>query len=440
MKKRRIFMLLGIAALLATGIALAAVLVPSWSGAQASADTPPGAQGAAPGAPAAHRSVIVEGRFLPVQHASLSMATGGIVAEILVQEGGTVEAGEVILRVRNEQQQATVAQAEAALAGAHAGLGLLLAGARTEETGSAQAALEGAQAGLARLQEGARPEEVAAARASLEAAEAALQRLYAGPDRNTRIAAEAELSNAEAAMAAAQAAYDQVAGRADVGMLPQSLQLQQATNNYEAAKARYDSLFSAPEAYLVAEARAQVKQAEASLGRMLKPATESQIAEANAAVRQAQAQVDMLAAGARAEQVAAARAAVDQARAALDSASAALADTELRAPFAGTVAALHVTAGEQASPGVPVAVLGDLTRWMVETSDLAELDITRVQEGQAVTLTFDAIPDLSMAGTVVRIQPLGVEKVGDMTYKAVIRPEEQDPRLRWNMTVVVTIP
>jgi multidrug resistance efflux pump len=440
MKKRRTLALLGIAALLAAGIALAVALVPSWTGTQASADTPPEAQGALPGSPAAQRAVIVEGRLLPVRQASLSMTAGGIVAEILVQEGEAVEAGGVILRLRNEQQRAAVAGAQAALDGAQASFDMLQAGARPEEMDAAQAALDGAQASLARLMEGARAGEVSAARATLEAAKAALQRLYDGPDKNTRIAAEANLSNAEAAMAAAQAAYDPIAGRADAGMLPQSLQLEQATNNYEAAKAGYDSLFAGPEAYQIAEARAQVKQAESVLERVLRPATESQLAEANAAVRQGQARVDLLAAGARAEELAAATAAVAQAQAALDSANAALADTELRAPFSGTLAALHVTAGEQAAPGAPIAEVGDLSQWQVETSDLAELDVPRIQEGQAVTLTFDAIPGLSLRGSVVRIQPLGVEKVGDVTYKVVIQPAEKDERLRWNMTAVVTIP
>ena len=440
MKKRRIIALLGTALILATGIALTIALVPTWTGAQASADTPPEVPGAVIGTSASNPPVIVEGRLLPVQSASLSMPVSGIVAEVLVHEGDIVDAGEVLLRLRNVQQQAAVAQAEAALAGAQASLDLLQAGPRTQEIDFAQAALDGAQAGLARLQEGTRPQEIAAARATLEAASAALQRLYDGPDKNTRIAAESELSNAEAALAAAQAVYDRVAGRPDAGMLPESLQLQQATNNYEAAKARYDSLFAAPEAYQVAEGRAQVKQAEANLARMLKPASQNEIAGTEAAVRQSQAQLGLLEAGARSEQVAAAQASVDQAQAALDLSKAALADTELRAPFAGILAALHVAVGEQAAFGAPIAELGDLSQWLVETSDLAELDITRIREAQVVTLTFDAVPGLSLPGTVERIQQLGVDKVGEVTYKVLIHPEKQDARLLWNMTVVVTIP
>jgi HlyD family secretion protein len=384
--------------------------------------------------------VIAEGKVLPSDHATLSMAAGGIVAELLAHEGDALQAGQAIVRLRDEQQRAAVAQAEAALASAQANLDALTAGARPEELAVVQAGLDGAQASLARLTGPARAEDIVAARAALAAAQASLNRLYEGPSKNTRIAAEADLSNAEAALRVAQAAYDPVAGRPDVGMLPQSLQLEQATNSYQAAKARYDQLFAAPEADQVQQARAQVKQAQANLDRLLNPATSGERAESEAAVRRARAQLDLLTAGATAEQIAAAQAAVDQAAATLQQAQASLDDTVLRAPFAGTLAALHVSPGEPVMPAAPVAELGDLSRWQVETDDLTELDVVGVEVGQTVDVTFDAIPDLTLQGTVLRIQPLGVEKVGDVTYTVVVRPEQQDPRLRWGMTAVVTIP
>jgi len=149
--------------------------------------------------------------------------------------------------------------------------------------------------------------------------------------------------------------------------------------------------------------------------------TESEIAEAKAMVRQAQARLDLVRAGAREEEIAAAQAAVAQAEAALQQAQASLADTELRAPFAGTVARLDVKVGEQVVAAQPIVELADLSCWQIETDDLTELDIVRVQ-------------------TVVRIKSIGEEKRGDVTYTVVIEPDEQDPRLRWNMTALVTIP
>jgi HlyD family secretion protein len=385
-------------------------------------------------------SVVAEGVVVPVQHATLSMAASGIVSEILVEEGAVVEEGQVLVRLQNTHQRAAVAEAEAALASAQARFEALQAGARAQEIASAQAGLDAAQARLARLREGARPEEIAAAEASLQAAQATLQRLYDGPEEHTRIAAQADLSNAEAALRQAQAAYDQVAARSDIMMLPQSLQLQQATNAYKAAQARYQALFAEPDADVVANAHAQVKQAQANLDRLRKPVTENEIAEAEAMVSQAQAQLELLMAGTRAEELAAAMAAVNQAKAALQQAQASLDDTELRAPLAGTIAVLYVKEGEQVVAGMPVAQLADLTTWQVETDDLTELDVVNVQEGDQVTLTFDAIPGLELTGRVMRIKPLGEEKQGDITYTAIIRPDQQDPRLRWKMTAVVTIP
>ena len=205
-------------------------------------------------------------------------------------------------------------------------------------------------------------------------------------------------------------------------------------------RARYEELFVQPTADRVAQATAQVQSAQATLDRLLKPATAAEIAEAEAGVRQAQAQLDLLKAGARSEDIAAAQAAVDQAKAARQQAVTGLSDTELRAPFAGTLAAINFRQGEQVSAGVPVTEIGDLSRWQVETDDLSELDVVRVQPGQAVDLTFDAVPGLRLRGIVDRVQPKGEKKLGDMTYTAIVTVQDPDPRLLWNMTSVVNLP
>lgn len=398
----------------------------------------PAAQTAPQAAPSADRAVVAKGIVVPVEHATLSMTAGGIVARVLVSEGDPVTAGQVLVQLRNERQAAALAEAEAALAAATAQRDRLVAGARPEEIASVQAGLDAARARLAQLTEGARTNDIAAARTALSATQASLKRLYDGPTENMRIAAAAELANAEAALRNAQAAYDKVKDRNDVGMLPQSLQLEQATNAYNAAKASYDELFAKPDADRVAGAEAQVKQAQADLDRLLNPATAGQIAEAEAGVRQAEAQLALLTAGARAEDIAAAEAAVSQAEAARRQAAAALAETELVAPFAGTVATLDVRAGEQVVPGSPLAEMGSMGTWQVETDDLSELDVAHVQPGESVTLTFDALPDLTLTGVVERLQAKGEKKLGDMTYTAIIRINEADPRLMWNMTAVMT--
>jgi HlyD family secretion protein len=444
------YLMIGIGAVIS--LALVVVLIssstPLWAGGKAAAHAldegdvaaPSAEQTSAAGVVQDSYQVVAEAVVLPVEYATLSMQASGVVAELAVEEGSMVDAGQLILRLQDAHQRAAVAQAEAGLASARARLAGLEAGPRNPEIAAAQASLDAAQARLARLKQGSRSEELAAARASLKAAQASLERLYEGPDEHTRIAADADLANAEAALRQAQAAYDQVSSRGDIMMLPQSLALEQATNSYEAAKARYQALFAEPDADVVANAKAQVAQAKATVELLEEPVTENELAEAEAMVRQAQAQLDLLLAGARDEEIAAAMSQVDEAEAALEQAQASLADTELRAPFTGMAASLAVKVGEQVVAGQPIVELADLREWQVETDDLTELDVVRVQEGDPVVVTFDAIEGLELAGTVTRIKAIGEETLGDITYTVVVRLEEQDPRLRWNMTAVVTVP
>ena len=62
----------------------------------------------------------------------------------------------------------------------------------------------------------------------------------------------------------AQSAYDQIAGQPNVGMMPQSLQLQQATIDYETAAGQLPHQHRAATAGQLAAARAQIAQAKAA--------------------------------------------------------------------------------------------------------------------------------------------------------------------------------
>jgi len=438
MKKNRKLITALIGLLVIAGLVAGGVVV----FAQERAETAASAAGAAPAADPVpvDRAVIAKGIVVPAERAALSMAAGGIVAEVLAEEGQPVVKGDVILRLRDERQRAALAEADAAVLAAQAQLAIVRAGARDEELATAQAGLEVMRARLARLEEGSRAGDVAAARANLQASQAALARLNEGADENLRAAAAADMASAEAALRNAQAAYDQIKERSDVAMMPQSLQLEQATNAYKAALARYSQLVAPPKADQVAQATAAIRAAQAELDRAVDPATAADQAEAQAAVRQAEAQLQLLQAGARQGEIAAAEAAVAQAEAGRQQAAAALGDTELRAPFDGLLAVLRVRTGEQVVPGAPIAELGNAGAWLVETDDLSELDVVRVRPGQEVQLTFDAIPGLQLRGVVERIQPKGEKKLGDMTYMAVVQIQEGDERLLWNMTAVVELP
>jgi HlyD family secretion protein len=86
-----------------------------------------------------------------------------------------------------------------------------------------------------------------------------------------------------------------------------------------------------------------------------------------------------------------------------------------------------------------VVAIADLSAWRVETTDLTELHVARIRPGDPVTVAFDGIPGLTLAGRVKAVEGLGITRQGDITYKVVVTLDRQDPRLRWNMTAAVAI-
>ena len=74
---------------------------------------------------------------------------------------------------------------------------------------------------------------------------------------------------------------------------------------------------------------------------------------------------------------------------------------------------------------------------MVKTTDLTELDVINISEGQTVTVTLDAMPESPLTGTVLSIGQTFSESQGDVVYEVTIALTETDPAMRWGMTAVV---
>jgi len=87
------------------------------------------------------------------------------------------------------------------------------------------------------------------------------------------------------------------------------------------------------------------------------------------------------------------------AKAALDLAKKQLEDCEIRAPFAGRVAAMHPELGEQVAPGMPACAVVDLTSVRIRSS-LSERDAVRVREGMPVDIFVPALNDQRFEGVV----------------------------------------
>ena len=110
-----------------------------------------------------------------------------------------------------------------------------------------------------------------------------------------------------------------------------------------------------------------------------------------------------------------------------------LADYTARAQFDGVVAAFDVKIGDTVSANTSVGTL--LTQQKVATISLNESDIAKVKTGQKATLTFDAVEDLSITGTVAEVDALGTVSQGVVSYEVKIVFDVQDDRVKQNMSV-----
>jgi RND family efflux transporter MFP subunit len=129
---------------------------------------------------------------------------------------------------------------------------------------------------------------------------------------------------------------------------------------------------------------------------------------------------------------------VDRAQALLDSAKATLAQATLAAPFDGTIAAVDITPSESVVPGQVVIIMGDLSNFQVETTDLSERDAPNVSPGQMAEVEVMAL-NQQFAGQVTDVSRIASTVGGDVVYKVTIEFDTQPAGLLWGMTANVRI-
>jgi multidrug resistance efflux pump len=130
---------------------------------------------------------------------------------------------------------------------------------------------------------------------------------------------------------------------------------------------------------------------------------------------------------------------VDRAQALVDSANATLAaQSRLVAPFNGTIASVDISPAETVTPGREVIIIADLSRFQIETTDLSERDIPRVQIGQAATVFIEAL-NQEFSGRVIDISRVSSTVGGDVVFTVTIDLDQQPQGLLWGMSADVKI-
>lgn len=342
-------------------------------------------------------AVLVEGNIVPRDSSNIILRAGGKIAEVLVKEGDVVEADALLLRLGDREQ------AEAALT-------------------SAKLEQERAQQAVDDLNEQALQASSLAQQELSAASSALIEALQRRDDLDTD-EYQTDLDDARAEVILAQDELEDAQEEWDKykEMDPDNINYKSAEDRLEDAQRAYNDAVRERDRLInqMEEANAEVAAAEARLAD---------------AQREWEKRKDGSPA---ADEMALARLRLENAVAQTAAAEAALNNLEIRAPFAGTIVELNAAAGEVIPANQPVILLADLSELYVETTDLTERDVVKLNEGQVALVTPDALADLSMTGEVVEIARSAGRKGGDVIYTVRIKLDDPDLRLRWGMTVEV---
>ncbi|HXX99618.1 MAG TPA: efflux RND transporter periplasmic adaptor subunit [Candidatus Limnocylindrales bacterium] len=290
-----------------------------------------------------HRDPALQGSgTIEARNIRVGSKVGGRIDKVLVREGDSVAAGQILITFDDKELQASLSQSRAAAEKAERGF-------RPEEIAEARAAAAQAKAEYDQRKNGYRQEDIDAAQAELDRATADETRTHLDFQR-----------------------YDTLAQKD----LVSKQQRDTAEANWKMALAQKEN--------------AQHKFDE--LKRGYRP---EEVAAAEARYHQTQATLEKFERGNRREDVAAAKAALayDEAR---------FRERQVLAPVAATVEVLDVRPGDLIPPNTPVATLLEREQIYVRIY-IPETVIGRVHLGQKAEIRVDSLPNQVFQGVVEQI-------------------------------------
>jgi HlyD family secretion protein len=387
------------------------------------------------------------GELMSADDVNLAFATGGVLSELTVDIGDRVEAGSVLARLDVTDAQRAVTNAEIKLAQAEATLASQqdpVAAKRTVDLAEIQMAqaelnLTSAQLKLDDLLDWTPDESaIAIAQANLDAAQASYDAAVNKPVFDQTASARISLEQAQSSLADAQESYntawdpardwelyDKFRGdRLQSERDSATKNLERAYQELELSQSNYNVALAGIDDTSKLSAWTQVLNAQASLEEAQAGPSETEIEEARLAVQQselslAQARINLEEAQAGVDTTQA-QLSVDQARLDLAAVKSALEDLELVAPIDGLVTAVDAQVGQSVGTS-PIITLSSMEEPVVELY-LDETDLDKIAVGNEVEVVFDALPDNTYSGHVVRVDPtlVTVENVPTVRAEAVL--------------------
>ena len=328
------------------------------------------------------------------QTTTLNWQTSGIVAEIQANIGETINKGAEIASLAPESLPQNVLLAKVDLVNAKKTLDNL----KSSNTAQAQA-----QLALANAQKAF--DDARSVRLNLNARQT---------NKNATSNAEAQYIIANNALEAAQSRYDQLASLAD--------------DNPNKAQA-YTALYTAQQAvksrlntwnwYKTQASQQEIAQADAKLALATSQLTDAQL------------EWDRLKNGPDPADITSAEVRVTAIQATVNT-------SMIKAPFSGTITEAKQIVGDQVSPGMPAFRIDDLSRLLVDVQ-VSEVDINSVMVDQPVTLSLDAILDVTYHGKVISVAQVGNTSQGGVTFTVSVELTDADKNVKPGMTSAVTI-
>ncbi|MBI4250100.1 HlyD family efflux transporter periplasmic adaptor subunit [Candidatus Uhrbacteria bacterium] len=192
---------------------------------------------------------------------------------------------------------------------------------------------------------------------------------------------------------------------------PDTETLQTARERVTEKEKLLTELQAPPDANDVAQAREKVKEREEALAKLQEPPDEFDIRTQKIAIRER--------------------------TNALEDAQEKLEDYRITASFDATLADVAVKKGDSVSAGTILATV--ITRARIAELSFNEIDVSRIAVGQKATLSFDALPDTQLTGSVAEIDTIGSSEQGVVSYTVTVAFDTDDERIKPGMSVSAAI-
>ena len=334
------------------------------------------------------------GALTPADNQVLSFGASAPVTDVKVTVGDQVHAGDILAQLDTTNIDSQIRDAQMSLTQAQNSLNALTAPPRAIDLKIAQESVTAAQAGLS-----------AASQTGSTATDVQIAALQTELSKNSLW--QAQLSRD---MSAASARPN--APNADANNIQTASSLAQSETNVDIAQVNFN--------------------ATANTG-----PNASQLTSANAQLISAQAQLNSLTAGPTAPELRQAQIAVQTAQLSLDAAQKQRDNAVLKAPFDGVVAEVDIVQGT-IPPSTGAITLINTSGYTI-TLAVDEKDITKLQVGQPVNLSVQALNNATVAGKVTRINPAPTLSGQLVNYDVEVTLNSGEQALRPGMTAVANV-